>query len=104
MTNNFKAEEYPIVLESNLHLVHKSIVTEFNVDEKVRIRGKFIYVGEDKFYIKGVTYGAFKADENKGEYSDLKKIDEDFAMMAETGFNTVRIPHTTPQGPTRYCA
>jgi GT2 family glycosyltransferase len=63
---------------------------------KVGIRGKFLYAGEEKFYIKGVTYGAFQPDENGREYTDDRKIEKDFAMMAGHGINTVRIPHTTP--------
>jgi O-antigen biosynthesis protein len=63
---------------------------------KVELRGKFLYAGEDKFFIKGVTYGAFEPDSRQQEYHDLQKIDTDFAMMARHGLNTVRIPHTTP--------
>lgn len=61
-----------------------------------KVKGKFIYVGDKKFYVRGVSYGAFKPDENKNEYQDLEKLDNDFALMVENGINTVRIPHTTP--------
>ncbi len=27
------------------------------------VKGKFIYVGDEKFYIRGVTYGPFRPDE-----------------------------------------
>jgi O-antigen biosynthesis protein len=64
--------------------------------EKIEIRGKFFYQGDQKFYVRGVTYGAFKPDEEGHEYTDIKQIDRDFAMMAANGINTVRIPHTTP--------
>jgi GT2 family glycosyltransferase len=60
------------------------------------IGGKFIFVGEEKFWIKGVSYGAFKPDEQGNEYRDEDKIDNDFALMAANGINTVRIPHTMP--------
>ncbi len=60
------------------------------------IRGKFFFVGEEKFYVRGVTYGAFRPDAHKNEYFDLATIDRDFAQMAASGINTVRIPHTTP--------
>ena len=65
-------------------------------NEKIGIRGKFFYQGDEKFYIRGVTYGAFKPDEEGNEYTDLEQIELDFALMAANGFNTVRIPHTTP--------
>jgi O-antigen biosynthesis protein len=60
------------------------------------VRGKFLFSGDTKVYVKGVTYGAFKADENGNEYTDLTTIDRDFAQMADAGINTVRIPHTAP--------
>src|SRR5262245_5723758 len=60
------------------------------------VAGKFIYIGDEKFYVKGITYGAFRADAERREYHDATQIEQDFALMAAHGFNTVRIPHTTP--------
>ena len=59
-------------------------------------KGKFIYVGTEKFWIRGATYGAFRPDEQKREYQDVAVIDRDFAQMAQAGFNALRIPHTMP--------
>jgi GT2 family glycosyltransferase len=61
-----------------------------------RVRGKFLFVGDEKFYVRGVTYGAFEPDADGREYRDLGKIERDFAQMAANGINAVRIPHTTP--------
>src|SRR5215472_4339584 len=58
--------------------------------------GKFIYVGAEKFYVKGVSYGAFRPDADKREYWDSAQIERDFSLMAANGVNTVRIPHTMP--------
>ena len=66
------------------------------VQSRIHVKGKFLFAGNEKFYIKGVSYGAFRPDEHKNEYHDLKQIDADFALMAANGFNTVRIPHTMP--------
>ncbi|TMA22718.1 MAG: glycosyltransferase, partial [Deltaproteobacteria bacterium] len=63
---------------------------------RVAVRGKFLYRGEEKFYVRGVTYGAFRPDRAKNEYTDLSQIDRDFAQMAEAGIDAVRIPHTMP--------
>ena len=60
------------------------------------VRGKFIFVGDEKFYVRGVTYGAFHPDASGHEYHDLDVIERDFAQMAANGINAVRIPHTTP--------
>src|SRR5262249_45761813 len=59
-------------------------------------RGKFIFVGTHKFFIKGVTYGSFSPNEFGVEYYDCRQIRSDFAMMARNGINTVRIQHTVP--------
>lgn len=61
-----------------------------------RVRGKFLYVGDEKLYVRGVTYGAFRPDEHKREYRSFTAVDRDFRMIAEAGFNAVRIPHTMP--------
>src|SRR5919108_154882 len=60
------------------------------------VRGKFVFVGDTKLYIRGVTYGAFAPDADGREYHDLAVIERDFALMAAAGINTVRIPHTMP--------
>src|SRR6266540_7516909 len=60
------------------------------------VRGKFLFVGDEKLYVRGVTYGAFEPDADGREYRDLGKIDRDFAQMAANGINAVRIPHTMP--------
>jgi len=60
------------------------------------VRGKFFFVGDQKLYLRGVTYGAFEPDADGREYRDLGRIDRDFAQMAASGINAVRIPHTMP--------
>src|SRR5215213_5949255 len=65
------------------------VASEANVPTAVR--GKFPWVGDEKLYAKGVTFGAFAPDGQGAEYHD-----RDFALMAESGMNSVRIPHTMP--------
>src|SRR2546423_7738328 len=60
------------------------------------VRGKFLFAGDEKFYVRGVTYGAFQPDASGHEYHDPNVIERDFAQMAANGINTVRIPHTMP--------
>ena len=61
-----------------------------------RAAGKFLYVGDEKLWVRGVTYGAFRPDANGNEYHDLEVIERDFAQMAANGLTAVRIPHTMP--------
>src|SRR5216110_1365623 len=60
------------------------------------VRGKFLFVGDEKLYVRGVTYGAFTPDAAGNEYHNLATVERDFAQMAANGINAVRIPHTTP--------
>jgi GT2 family glycosyltransferase len=55
------------------------------------VRGKFIFLGEQKFYVRGVTYGPFRPGEEHA--ADL--IERDFAAMARNGVNAVRT-YTVP--------
>src|SRR5439155_5615128 len=59
-------------------------------------RGKFLFAGDEKLFVRGVTYGAFQPDPAGHEYHDLATVERDFAEMAANGINCVRIPHTTP--------
>ena len=63
---------------------------------RLRAQGKFLFVGDEKLYVRGVTYGAFQPDAEGREYYDGLRIECDFAQMAANGINAVRIPHTTP--------
>jgi hypothetical protein len=60
------------------------------------VRGKFLFVGNERFYVRGVSYGAFTPREDDTEYHAPEIIEGDFAQMAANGINTVRIPHTVP--------
>jgi GT2 family glycosyltransferase len=59
------------------------------------VKGKFIFVGDEKLYIRGVTYGPFRPDEQGCEYHDPETVDRDFAQMASNGINAVRT-YTVP--------
>jgi len=54
-----------------------------------------LYVGDDKYYVKGVTYGPFGSNGQGGEYQTAESVDRDFAQIAENGINTVRT-YTVP--------
>jgi O-antigen biosynthesis protein len=60
-----------------------------------RPSGKFLYVGDEKFWVRGVTYGTFRPGEDGCEYSRPDVVEQDFARIAATGLNTVRT-YTVP--------
>ena len=63
--------------------------------QRVTVKGKFFYLGDQRFTIRGVTYGPFAPETDGCEYHTPEKVDTDFAMMREHGFNTVRL-YTVP--------
>ncbi len=71
----------------------KSIPVVENV--RPRVEGKFLYVGEDKFYVCGVTYGPFRPEEDGSEYHTPELVERDFRQMAALGINAVRT-YTVP--------
>ena len=60
------------------------------------VAGKLLTAAGETFYVRGVTYGAFRPDGLGHEYQDAAAIERDFALMAAAGINAVRIPHTIP--------
>jgi len=63
--------------------------------DRVYIKGKFLYAGDQKFYAKGVTYGTFRPDENGLQFPEKELVEKDFALMTKYGFNSVRT-YTVP--------
>ncbi|HVM78380.1 MAG TPA: glycosyltransferase [Stellaceae bacterium] len=59
--------------------------------EPVRVYGKFFFVGERKFHVKGVTYGPFPIGSHGGQFPEREVVAKDFAMMAEMGATVVRV-------------
>ena len=58
--------------------------------ERPRVAGKFLFVGGEKLWIKGVTYGTFCPLEDGIEFPEKDAVQRDFAMMAAFGINSVR--------------
>ncbi len=58
------------------------------------MRGKFLFAGSEKFFVRGVTYGTFRPNTHGGEY-DRGTVERDFAEMAKHHINAVRV-YTVP--------
>lgn len=57
----------------------------------IRVHGKFFFAGEDKFFVKGVTYGPFAPGSHGAQFPEQAMVARDFALMAATGVNTLRV-------------
>ena len=65
--------------------------------EPIRVRAKFFFEGDRKFFLKGVTYGPFAPDEKGDFVGTPEKAKADFALMNELGVNLIRIYHVPPK-------
>src|SRR5215210_7248515 len=63
--------------------------------KRPEVRGKFIFAGEEKFFIRGVTYGPFAPAADGSLYHDPATAAVDFGRMALIGANAVRT-YTVP--------
>jgi GT2 family glycosyltransferase len=60
----------------------------------IQVRGKFLYSGDSKYFIRGATYGTFRPNEEH-QYGSQDQVAHDFRMMREAGINSVRT-YTVP--------
>ncbi len=59
------------------------------------VRGKFLYAGPEKLWVRGVTYGTFRPGADGDDYPPDPVLAADFAAMAAVGLNAVRT-YTVP--------
>ena len=59
------------------------------------VRGKFLFRGDEKLYVRGATYGTFRPDADGSQFPDPLTVERDFALMALHGLNAVRT-YTVP--------
>src|SRR3954453_10906427 len=82
------------LLERNPGVAHVVSPPQTTVIRPV-VQGKFLFVGDQKYWVKGVTYGTFRPDAHGVPFPDRSQIDRDFNQMARAGINTVRV-YTPP--------
>jgi glycosyltransferase involved in cell wall biosynthesis len=66
-------------------------------NSRIRAVAKFLFEGDQKFFVKGVTYGPFKADADGNYLGRPEQVDVDLALMRQVGLNIVRIYHVPPR-------
>lgn len=65
--------------------------------DPIRVRAKFFFEGDRKFFVKGVTYGTFAPDADNFYVGTPEKARRDLEMMRDIGINAVRIYHAPPK-------
>src|SRR5205809_5472577 len=61
-----------------------------SVDSNVILAGKFLWVGREKLYVRGVTYGTFRPGMDGSAFPSPKVVEQDFSQMSANGVNAVR--------------
>ncbi|HET9522905.1 MAG TPA: glycosyltransferase [Terrimicrobiaceae bacterium] len=67
------------------------------MNHRVRARAKFFFEGDQKFFLKGVTYGTFAPDAEGYYVGPSAKARLDLSMMRDAGVNGVRVYHAPPK-------
>jgi glycosyltransferase involved in cell wall biosynthesis len=68
-----------------------------SVNSRVRPVAKFFFEGDQKFFVKGVTYGPFKPDAEGNYLGPPEQVDRDLALMRQVGINVLRVYHAPPR-------
>jgi GT2 family glycosyltransferase len=63
----------------------------------VTVKGKFFFLGEQKFFVKGVTYGPFRRASHGAPFPEKWLVERDFALMVEMGANCIRTFTVPPE-------
>jgi GT2 family glycosyltransferase len=79
----------------SVHAPSGLIVSATRRAERPRAAGKFLRRGDEKVWVRGVTYGTFRPDDRGHPYPDPDVVAADFEAMAAHGFNSVRT-YTVP--------
>src|SRR5678816_4864354 len=60
------------------------------VPVRPEVRGKFIFAGERKLFIRGTTYGTFRPGSDGSELPTRETVQSDFESMVAHGLNAIR--------------
>ncbi len=60
-----------------------------------RVEGKFLFLGNEKFFAKGTTYGAFPPNSAGAQFPEPDQVEVDFSLMRDAGINCI-LTYTVP--------
>ncbi len=72
-------------------------MTVTGLQDRVRVGGKFFRTGDEKFYVKGFSYGPFAPNANGEALPEPQQLRDDFAHIRRLGGNTIRVYDPPPQ-------
>src|SRR6266581_8529984 len=62
---------------------------------RVVLGGKFLWAGQEKLFVRGVTYGTFRPGIEGSAFPSPRVVEQDFSLMSTNGVNAVRT-YTAP--------
>jgi glycosyltransferase involved in cell wall biosynthesis len=65
--------------------------------EPIEVRAKFLFEGDKKFFLKGVTYGPFAPDADGHFFGPPDGARGDFELLREMGTNLLRVYYVPPR-------
>jgi len=90
-----EAESSPAI-EVDSEFPAPGLSAEMDFSRRVEARGKFLFLGEEKFWVKGVTYGTFSPNSAGEPFPEREIVAADFSAMSAAGINTVRTYSSPP--------
>src|SRR5207245_2502668 len=92
--------QVPEAFDQKLHPMNAPALARVSAysgtDSRPHVKGKFIFLGDDKFYVRGVTYGPFCPNKDGTEYPHPDVAERDFAQIIGNGMNAIRT-YTVPR-------
>lgn len=83
----------PVILENDKFV--KKLPQDVFFTARPRVKGKFLFVGDQKFFARGVTYGTFRPDDDGVQFPSHDIVERDFALMRQNEVNCLRV-YTLP--------
>lgn len=71
---------------------------------RLHVRAKFFFRGDEKFFLRGVTYGPFAPDEQGDHFGQPERVRQDLALIRELGGNVLRVYYVPPRWFCDLCA
>jgi GT2 family glycosyltransferase len=86
------------MFDTNYRSHEASFSTKFqDFHKRPEVKGRYIYIGDEKLWIRGATYGTFKPDSKGNEFHDKALIKKDLKQMAVANVNVVRTYSPPPK-------
>jgi glycosyltransferase involved in cell wall biosynthesis len=77
-------------------LVERQVAT-WEAGTRPQARGKFLFRGDEKLFLRGVSYGPFAPGSHGVQFPERDMVRRDFALMSDLGVNCIRTFTPPPQ-------